>query len=228
MRRFKDLTVAPGLERLDGGSIVLVGRFNPAIFHPLWFAKQGLISDSEAETAEVQLLHPEVASFSLDWLGVQVIKERFTAATADAAHLEPLKDLVINTFSVLEHTPLTQMGMNREIHYRMPSPEAVLQYGSLLVPLPRWKQVMLEPRHQSVRMAGKRPGAEDAVLRVTVEPSIRLTPGIYFGFNEHYQLAENDPPMKLITTLAERWRSCQLAMKQMADELLLDRSQEDE
>jgi hypothetical protein len=38
---------------IQGMSIVLVGGFNPKIFHPAWFAAQKLIREKEAEEANI-------------------------------------------------------------------------------------------------------------------------------------------------------------------------------
>jgi hypothetical protein len=44
-------------------SIVLVGNFNPAIFQPAWLAAKGLIRESEASAAVVEVIHPELAQY---------------------------------------------------------------------------------------------------------------------------------------------------------------------
>ena len=45
-------------------SIVVLGDFNPAIFHPLWFSVNGLVADAEAKDADVGFIHKQFASFS--------------------------------------------------------------------------------------------------------------------------------------------------------------------
>ena len=47
-------------------AIVLVGSFNPGMYHPLWFARENLISNEEAETASIKLLIGDLASFELE------------------------------------------------------------------------------------------------------------------------------------------------------------------
>ena len=39
----------------DEAAIVLVGAFNPAIFHPAWLAHHGLIPEHEAEAASAKM-----------------------------------------------------------------------------------------------------------------------------------------------------------------------------
>ena len=211
-----------GPEKVEGGSIVLLGNFNPAIFQPLWFSNQDLIPKSEAEAAEIQVVHSEVTSFSLEWLGLQVTKNRFTASTSDSAHLEPLRDLVLGTFSILEHTPLLQMGMNRDVHYKLPSHHDLLDVGNRLAAKSFWRHIIDDPRPEVLRLAGRRPDVEDALLRLTVEPSARVIPGMYFGFNEHYQAEGDNPTRELLMALSERWRQYQVWAKETAEHLLAD------
>src|SRR5688572_8331526 len=102
---------------LAGPSIVLLGSFNPAIFHPEWFARHGLLREDEGK-ADLDVVSPPVASFSLDWLKVQVTGDRFIATAEDVGHSLPLRDLVIGTFTYLEHTPIRGVGLNRLMHFK--------------------------------------------------------------------------------------------------------------
>ena len=184
------------------------------------------MSKNEAESAEIQIVHSEVTSFSLEWLGLQVTQDRFTASTADSAHLEPLRDFVLGTFSVLEHTPIRQMGMNRDVHHRLPSREVLATVGSLLVSKGFWGHILDDSRFESVRVAGRRPQTEHALLRLTIEPSVRLVPGIYFGFNEHYEDESDDSTKQLLSALNENWRGYHVWAKRIAEDLLSDLTRE--
>ena len=53
---------------VSGVEIVLVGSFNPPIFHPEWFAKYGIINSAEKDAAEIELIHREFAFFRMEWL----------------------------------------------------------------------------------------------------------------------------------------------------------------
>ncbi len=44
-------------------NIVVLGKFNPSIFHPAWFAAQNLIRTKEADAANIQIVHPEASFF---------------------------------------------------------------------------------------------------------------------------------------------------------------------
>ena len=72
------------LPDIQGVTVVFLGDFNPKIFQPAWFAVQGLIRQQEAEEANVEIIHPDVVSFSLEWLALQVTRERFAISTTQS------------------------------------------------------------------------------------------------------------------------------------------------
>ena len=177
--------------KIEGISIVLLGTFNPAIFQPAWFAAQGLIREEEAEEAQIELVRPEVSAFRLDWLHMQVLHERFTASTDQPASFEVLRDFVVGTFSVLEHTPVTKLGLNFDRHVEMDSEEAWHEIGNRLAPQGRWQGALDEPRLRSLSMQGNRPDDFTGAVVVKVEPSVRVEKnGVYVTVNDHYELEQ--------------------------------------
>ena len=50
-------TKTPEAEGLD---VVLVGSFNPAIFHPEWFFRQRIVSEQDSKEAKVQDVSGEI------------------------------------------------------------------------------------------------------------------------------------------------------------------------
>jgi hypothetical protein len=205
---------------IDGSSVVLLGRFNPAIFQPAWLAAHSLIRQEEADHAKGLVFAPEVASFTVDWLRLQVTADRFEASTEDAAHSDVLRDLVASIFTLLEHTPFEKMGLNRFIHYRMESDERWHRFGDLLAPKFAWKVMLSKPGLRSLTMEGTRAEAPDARIQVKVEPSSRVHPGIFFNTNEHYEFSGADAGRRLIATMATSWRAAQDYARSVAEHLL--------
>ena len=109
---------------IQGVNIVLRGKFNPAMFHPAWFAAQNLIRQQEVEVAEIKIIHPDAAIFDVEWLQIRVTRNRFQAASVQEAYYEALRDVVIGVFTILNQTPLKAMGINREFHYGLESEKA--------------------------------------------------------------------------------------------------------
>jgi hypothetical protein len=166
-------------------NIVLLGAFNPAIFQPAWFARQGLLPGDEAEGAEIALIHPEFVSFTAGWLQLQVTQSQFLASASEDP-LEALRDLVMGTFSLLRHTPVSKMGINRDAHVRMPDESSWHRVGHTLVPRDRWA-FLREPGLRSLVEEGVRPDDYLGYIRVKVEPSNLVQPGVYMQVNDHYQ-----------------------------------------
>jgi hypothetical protein len=172
---------------LEGTSVVLVGSFNPSIFQPKWLSSKGIIQEAEGEDANIQIISPEISSFTAKWLEVQVTRNRFSASTTDAAHFEVLRDCVVSVFTLLEHTPVTQMGLNSDMHYRMSSIEEWHAVGHTLAPKELWNQLLESPGLETLVISGKRKGSAAKMVRVTVQSSTRVQPGIYIGTNEHFE-----------------------------------------
>jgi hypothetical protein len=205
---------------IDNSSVVLLGRFNPAIFQPAWLAAQSLIRREEAEHAQGLVFAPELAHFTLDWLRLQVTTERFEASTEDPAHAEVLRDLVLSIFSILEHTPFDKMGINRSLHYKMGSDDHWHRFGDLVAPKPPWTSVLSQPGLRSLTMEGKRAEAPEARIQVKVEPSTRVRPGVFFATNEHYELSGDEVGRRLMATMATCWKGAQDYAKAVAEHLL--------
>jgi hypothetical protein len=130
------------LPEIDAASVVLVGSFNPSIFQPQWFARQGLLPPAEADAAEIKVLVPQICHFETERFIVQVTNTNFLAASKANTSSPPLRDLVIGAFFILEHTPATAIGLNREMHFQMESEERWHRLGDRLVPKEGWRGVL--------------------------------------------------------------------------------------
>lgn len=195
---------------VEGISVVFIGSFNPRIFHPSWFAKQGLIQEEEAERAvnPEMVITADVAIFSIGWLRVQVQAERLEMATTQPPYYEALRDLIVGTFKVLRHTPIRMFGIHRMAHHRSADHEQWHTVGHALAPKQIWESVLHQPGLHSLVIQGKRDDGYVGAINVTVEPSIKVTPGIYFDVNDHYQSDLHEQPFtadRAIAVISERW-----------------------
>ena len=109
----------PKLE-INAYTIVLLGSLNPGL-HPQWFARQNLLPEGETESSNLQVVHPQACQFETERFAIQVTLDRFQAMTKPNTPGDVLRDLVLGTFSILEHTPLNALGMNRQMHFSMGS-----------------------------------------------------------------------------------------------------------
>ena len=116
-----------------------------------------LVRKEEADGAKIEVINPQVTSFSADWLRIQVLAERFQAVTADPAHYQTLRDLVVSIFRLLEHTPFWTMGMNRDMHFKIETEERWHQLGDILAPKQKWEAIVDRPGLRTLVICQKVP-----------------------------------------------------------------------
>jgi len=195
--------------QVQGVSIVLIGNLNPAIFHPSWFAAHNLLRSEEADAANINIIHPDVASFKTEWLEVNIVKERFQIATVQESYYEALRDIAVGILGLLSHTPIRVMGINRDFHFDLVSEDIWNGLGHRLVPKQDWKSLLKSPGMQNLVVQGERTDDLKGYLRVSVQPSSRVKFGVFIEVNDHYILKtdekEVDGADKARVILSERW-----------------------
>ncbi|MGO9137249.1 MAG: hypothetical protein ACLP9S_04610 [Syntrophales bacterium] len=186
-------------------SIVLLGSLNPAIFHPAWFVANNLLNKDDLKSAEVEIIHNGIAAFKVgDWLHIQVELNRFIAETTEPPFVR-LSDLVVRTFGeALIHTPISQMGINRQVHFSVGDEETRNKIGKKLAPQEVWGD-------WASSIAGKKKekhgGMISLIMRqidlddrdmghvqAKVEPSLLIkdNSGISIDVNDHYVISNAD------------------------------------
>lgn len=208
---------------ISGASIVLVGSLNPRIFTPDWFARNKLLTATEAEAAELEVVHEELTAFRMNWLNVRVEKQRFIAETNEAPFIR-LCDLTVRVFKeFLIHTPLGRMGINRMIHFNVGDENTRNRVGRVLAPLEPWgawgaeiskgdELITKKAREKELdfETLRKRGGMMSLVMQqsytgddrpagyiqVTTQPSVKIRQGagIYMCVNDHYEIKDADEP----------------------------------
>jgi hypothetical protein len=207
---------------LYGISIVLLGNFNPKIFQPAWFASQNLIRKIEAEKAKIEIIHSDITIFNLEWLKIEVTRERVNIATEQEPYFEALVDFVIGAFRILKHTPISKMGINSTLHYSVKSIDAWHKIGHRLAPKEPWKGILNKPGMLRVEMEDERLSGPKGFTRVRVEPSRLIDPGIFVNVNDHFESAEVEPTSgseAIIDILEENWLSSIKKSKSIAEKI---------
>jgi hypothetical protein len=188
---------------IDQFTAVLVGNFNPAIFSPSWFALNRLVSATDAETAEAVVVHSQLCQFKMRELTFLCDKDRITVSCAAAAR-DLARDLLLSTFgSILVHTPLAALGLNREVHFDAHSFAVRDAVGNLLAPKEPWGDWANELRNTSPITGGgsgltslsmncpRPPDEYPGYIQALVQPSYQTAlqqHGIYMNVNNHFDL----------------------------------------
>jgi hypothetical protein len=216
---------------LGACSIVLLGHFNPLIFSPLWFAQNKIVSDTEATEADIRVIHPEVTVCKIGKFQIQIELNRLSADTAEAPWVD-LLDFVTRTFSLLIHTPINQMGINRLVHFSVGSEATRNRIGTLLAPLEPWGAWGLEIA--KAKMDGRHGGCTDVTmlepkpagpitghLQVQVQPSkiVKGDAGIYVHVNDHYISGPLDKTIGCEGMIAELAKNFEASIRQ-SEELI--------
>ncbi|MFQ5717274.1 MAG: hypothetical protein ACE5GQ_09260 [Nitrospinales bacterium] len=207
--------------KISDVSIVLIGKFNPSIFHPLWYQAQKLIRPEEADNATLGLAHPEISQFSTDWFRMEVTRDRFFISTHNKAQYDALRDLVQGTFEILCHTPMNQMGINRGLHFEMASNELELLWNRL-APGTVLESIVSEPKLKTIILHGKRDDSESrGHIGIQMAPSAKITNGIYIHINDHFEVEdEKQGAEKLIDILKAQWGESEKRAEKISNNVL--------
>lgn len=135
------------LLEIETVSIVFIGDFNPIILQPFWLQSKGLVRESEAENAKVEVIHNEITRFELDdWAKIEITKERCEFKSSKEPYFEPLKDLAASIFKILRETPIRALGINHIYDLKMPNENMYNGLGSFLTPLGLWEENLENPK----------------------------------------------------------------------------------
>jgi hypothetical protein len=177
-------------------TVVLIGDFNPKIFHPMWFAHHGILREAEAQEATIEVIHPDVCSFSTEWLTVQVLRDRFTAGVKAEVYRPHLGDLVRYAFSLLSHSPVRQMGINAAFRVRFRSEDDWHAFGHMVLPKSPWMGVLDKPGLRTTNIQGTRADQHTGFVNVTIDPDMRRPGDVVIRYNDHFEksLAAGEEP----------------------------------
>ena len=203
---------------LEGASIVFIGSFNPAIFHPSWYVAEGLWSKTELENAEVGVIAADTCSFRTEQYTLQALNNRFMISTAQPPLYDSLRDLAIGTFRILRHTPLAKLGLNRDFHFRLEAEEAWHAIGHKLAPKEHWNPILNNPGMRSLAIEGTRPDGLDGAVNVRVEPSNKIKHGLFVSINDHFEVDDTlaKSASAILSIAEEQWPESQ----RRADEII--------
>jgi hypothetical protein len=175
----------------EGLEVVVIGSFNPAIFHPEWFLGQKFIAEEEAKSSEEHLnvVGREVTDIQLCGMKLLCLHDRLSLNTSNISKAARMQDLLLQIFTTLSHIPITACGINPHAHYRVSDVNYWHKIGHTLAPKDLvWGELLEQPGMQSLLIKAQRKGEFPGETYLGIEPSLdsRFHPGIFVRANYHF------------------------------------------
>lgn len=199
----------------EEASIVLVGHFNPKIFHPEWFIRKDIIEEWDYSKDEVVNLADMSQIMLPGNRKLTVLLNQFSLRSSLASDYLALKDFVMSTFSILRETPIMQMGMNYTSVIKIQDKEKWMQFGSELASQKYWEQAVdyiesLDFEKQEklglweLTMNLPRPDEITGYIRpkIATIPTSKQT--LSFSINNHVEI-DHSAAITMIKILEDNW-----------------------
>lgn len=193
MREFND-------EKRDC-SIVLIGKFNPEMFSPDWFLKNGVIREEDAQFAKSQkdkypmIVSNQLTMFITNNLTIKIEMNRFTISANKEPFVE-LKDFVCKTFNNLGALEINAYGFNYGAHYHLNSVHEYQIVGDKLAPKDYWKELLGDEVSGDERKSGlsairMMKTFDYGALSLQLEPSAFVKYGVFMTCNDHHNVSKD-------------------------------------
>lgn len=181
----------PEYARIRSGLHLLVdGHLNPLIFVPEWFRREDLLRDEEVESAEASL------SSSSSFVAFKTNEFSFVVSLnsleifSNSAGLEPvLRDLMLNIFTSLRHTPLTKLTVSRSAHLANVTDLAIPPLWQCIMPMAPFEPLLGKPTVADISVKGfTGPVPEGAQVAISLQPSTVHDAGLFVECKYSYDL----------------------------------------
>ena len=133
--------------------------------------------------------------------------DRYAIDTEDPTKFQPLRDLALGTFKILEHTPIRAFGFNGYQHIKMESEEEWHAFGNHFVPKESWQPILDKPGMRTLVVEGTRKNSSANQIQVKIEPSRRVSHGVSIHVNEHYDILKELSTMDAVAFFLEKLQS---------------------
>ncbi len=181
-------TKDPKIEEAD---IVMLGAFNPAIFHPEWFFRQGLADQSDSD--KVNVVSRAASEIHLGNIHLTCVENRLVFQISNMAYAEAMQDLAVGVLAKLPHTPLEACGINCQAVFKADSEKQWHLIGDTLAPKDfLWNKLCEKPGMKSLAIQCPAPESIfPGEVNFYVEPlsnTDALHPAIVVRANTHFKV----------------------------------------
>ena len=202
--------------------VFFLGDFNPTIFQPKWLLSEALINEGEKNAANINVIHPDITDFSLDWCNINVTRRRFVAITQDELYDSTFRDLIISIFKLLSHTPITAMGLNYKIEYKFCDTDVYKSFIEKIFPLELSSSCEKDFSFNLLSFSEKKQDYNGA-LNIKIE--LLNNNKVLFDINDHYEV-NNEKEIsgcnEIMRIFEDEWDKSKTYVKTMI-EIILER-----
>lgn len=206
-------------------SIVLLGNFNPAIFHPEWFDRYKILPVQDIQSAlgekpkiqEIDLGNSKMiinekpvmivdngrSLLTFPSLKIAVNTERFDASIEHEDNIQVMIDAVIKIFTFLNHTPVNSFGFNFHGHIKYKQDVNDLLKNTFAADYGKLNDVFGDEFKVSGTIKNKFDIFESTLQ---LEQSNYIKDGLYYNFNLHHK-TETNQAEESITEIKKRYYS---------------------
>lgn len=199
--------------------VVFRGSFNPGLYHPAWLAKNELISKRDAEAAKDISQMPGFIQFTLADFELTSDQDRLQIIAPRIESSLTLKDFATGMLNLLPHTPISAIGVNRDMHFRLPNSESASLIGDTLSPKEPWMNILEEPLLRRLDIQGKLPDDLQGKLNIRVGPSELIRKGVLIHTNAHLDFTD-DAELDPTEVLENHWESLHRKARNMAEQII--------
>ena len=170
-------------------TVVVTGDMRPVEISPDWLRAQRIVSDADLHEEKFELLVPNEATiFRLGPVKYQAGARGLQLETSDESEFEPMRDLVVDILTAMPARDVSQLGINRVVHFSVPNLEVWHSVGDTLVNNSFWDGALNLSGMRSVTYWGVRPDQYGGRIQVQIEPSFRYPSSVFLAYNDHYEL----------------------------------------
>ena len=188
-------------------SVVLLGGFNPMIFHPFWLLQKKLISEVDVTEKKI-FVNDQISTYHVgDWLDMTVTRERCEFKIKKAERVVMMRDLIVGTLNALSEMPIMAIGINRGGVYNLTDEKAYYEFGAKLAPLNMWEPSFHDPRLRNIAIEDLgSDNFKDKRRMIQIKPAVvKDAPYcVDVNINNHYDLVNvGQTVVKALTVLTE-------------------------
>ncbi len=208
-------------------SIVAIGSFNPAIIQPKWMESHALAGEGDLKALQelgVQIISQRATQLRGSSFELLVLQNRLQCTSLSPDADEVARDAVVGIMRLLGHTPIESLGINHHAHWKLESTADVDRVLCKYAQTDAIVQLVGEDPHTGLVVRAPRPDRMEGRIIVSLEPSLRETPGVYLKLNDHAELHRWAPPItegrqlpKLLE--GELWSKSQALFHSLADKV---------